>query len=128
VHGLVLDAEALALLDGPNVESKRRVIALLSEAVRRGLTVHVPATAFAQSFFDARRQSELMRFLERPYVRRHALDFAVARVIGAQRRRTRHLDVVDQHIAALARAFDATIVTSDSDYRKKLGVRSVVRV
>lgn len=128
MHGLVLDSEALALLDGRNIEKKRRLVALLSQAVTGDLPVHVPASAFAQAYFDGRRQAELMRLLARPYVRRDDLDFEVGRVIGAQRRRTKHLDVVDQHVAALARAFDLTIVTSDSDYTKKLGMRSVIRV
>ncbi len=128
MKGVVLDSQALALLDGKKSEKKRRLIALLSEAARAGLPMWVPSSVFAQSYFDGAKQAELMRFIARPWVTRQVLDFDIARKIGSERHRTRHLDVVDQHVAALSREADLTIVTSDSDYTEKLGLELVIRL
>ncbi len=82
----------------------------------------------AQAYFDGSRQAELMRFVARPYVSQAVLDFSAAKKVGVERHRTRHLDVVDQHVAVLAREKKLTIVTSDSDYTEKLGLELVVKV
>lgn len=114
--GLVFDARALALLDSKNNASRRRLVALVNEAACEGLSIHVPMTVLAQAYFDGKRQAELMRFLTRAYVKRETLDFDVAKRVGEERKRTRHYDVVDQHVAVVAQRGGLTVVTSDSDY------------
>lgn len=121
VKGYVLDAGPLGALDEHDASAKR-VIRILKRALELGLEVVVPAPALAQAFYDGRKQALLARLVGRPYVTVAALDGVAASHIGPLRKRFKHNDVVDVHVAWLARSHGLDVVTTDPDDMKKLGV------
>lgn len=59
--GLTFDAGALIAID----RGDGRMIAVLRDAVRKGLRLRVPAGVIGQAWRDGRRQATLARFLRR---------------------------------------------------------------
>jgi hypothetical protein len=121
MRGYVLDAGALGALDERD-QSAPRIARLLASAAVNELALVVPATALAQAYFDGGRQARLARLIAQTYIVLAVLDRTAAKEVGAMRHRTRHADVVDVHVAWLARTHDLTVVTSDPDDMRKLGV------
>jgi hypothetical protein len=120
-RGYALDAGALGAMDGRD-ESAKRVARVLARALDHDLDVVVPAGALAQTFYDGRKQARLSRLLGRPYVIVASLDRVAAVEIGPLRKQKNHDDVVDVHVAWLAKARDLSVVTSDPEDMAKLGV------
>lgn len=110
---VVLDAGALIALD----RNDRSAWALLRVAADGGAVVQVPAGVIAQAWRDGSRQALLSRAL------RHCdevpLDGLIARAAGLLCGRTGASDVIDATVAlaaaALDRAGDVTVVTTDPD-------------
>ena len=82
----------------------------------------VRASALAQAFFDGAKQAQLSRLIEQPYIAVAPLDRTAAKQIGPLRNSTRHDDVVDVHVAWLAKVHDLAIVTSDGKDMGRLGI------
>ena len=121
VEGYVLDTGPLGALDEHDASAKL-IARLLARAVEHDLDVVVPASALAQVFYDGRKQARLAGLLARPGVVVAALDGVAASHIGPLRKRFKHNDVVDVHVAWLANTRDLCVVTTDPDDMKKLGV------
>lgn len=119
--GYVLDAGGLGAIDGRD-ESAKRVARVLAHALYRDLEVIVPAGALAQVFYDGKKQAQLSKLIARPYVLVAPLDRTAAKEIGPLRKKTAHNDVVDVHVAWLARTRDFAVVTSDPKDMTSLGV------
>jgi hypothetical protein len=119
--GYAFDAGGLGALDGRD-ESAKRVARVLAHALRHDLPLVVPASAFAQAFYDGAKQARLSRLIEQPYVTVAPLDRGSARAIGPRRHRKRHDDVVDVHVAYIAETYDFAVVTSDGKDMRKLGI------
>lgn len=105
----VLDAGALIALgrrDG-------RMLALADELLHARTACHVPAGVVAQIWRATPRQHAVARLLRSSFLRIDALTDATAYRIGAFLAATGTSDVIDAHVALLARQLDATVVTSD---------------
>lgn len=109
--GLTLDTGALLALE----RGERRVRALLQRAVENQITIAVPAGVVAQAWHGGPRQARVARLLGDPAVHVVALDDLAARAVGLLCGRSGHPDVVDVHVALVARGDDAAVVTSDPD-------------
>ena len=109
--GLSLDTGALIAVERGN----RRVLALLDEAERHGLPIHVVAGVVAQAWRGGPRQARLARFLAVDGLEIPVLDSATARAVGELCGHTGHDDVVDVHVVLDARATGHLVVTSDPD-------------
>ena len=107
--GLVLDTGALLALE----RGQARVRALLRRASEAGLPLVVPAGVVAQAWRGGPRQARVARLLADPQVGVVALDDPVARAVGLLCGRSGHADVVDVHVALLARERRCPAVTSD---------------
>lgn len=105
---LVADAGALIALD----RGDRTVAARIEVARRRGMQVVTSSACVAQVWRDGARQSELARTLRAMDER--ALDQDSSRRVGELCARAGTGDVVDAHLATLARPGDV-VVTSDPD-------------
>lgn len=92
---------------------ERRVRALLQRAVEHQIAISIPAGVVAQAWLGGPRQARVARLLGDPAVTVVALDDLAARAVGLLCGRTGHADVVDVHVALVARQRNATIVTSD---------------
>ena len=121
LKGYALDAGGLGALDGRD-ESAKRVARVLAHALRHDLAVVVPASALAQALYSATRQAQLAKLVAQAYVTVAALDRSAAIEIGPRRHKARHEDVVDVHVAWLAKANDLAVVTSDGKDMRKLGI------
>ncbi|MCH9730697.1 MAG: PIN domain nuclease [Actinomycetia bacterium] len=106
---LTLDAGALLALE----RGQRRVRALLQRAVENHVAISIPAGVVAQSWRGGPRQARVARLLGDPTVDVVALDDLAARAVGLLCARSGHADVVDVHVALVARRRGATVVTSD---------------
>jgi len=120
-EGYVLDAGPLGALEERD-ESAKRVMRILQRAVEHDLAIVVPAGALAQAYYDGRKQALLARLIARPYISIAALDGTAAMHVGPLRKRAKHDDVVDVHVAWLAKARNLSVVTTDSDDMRRLGV------
>ena len=110
--GLTLDAGALLALDHP-----AKAIAMqarLTEAVRRGGTICVPAGAIAQAWRSSR-QVRLARLLKSRDIDVAVMTPNVARSVGLLCARSGHDDVIDVHVALCARERRHAVITSDPD-------------
>ncbi len=115
----VLDAGALV-----GVERRdRRVGALLRVLQRDGVDVVSSAGALAQVWRDGRRQANLARVLAGVEVAQ--LDEPAARKVGELLKANRTQDIVDAHVALLARAQDVVLTSDDVDIKALLRVRRV---
>lgn len=119
---LVLDAGALIDLE----HRGDHALALLEVAKREGEAVIVPATVLAQVWRGGP-QAEISRVL-RTGVSVPPLDEPAARAVGALLGLTGTRDVVDGHVAVLARYHGAVIVTSDPDDLRRLDPRATLHV
>lgn len=108
---VVLDSGALVALE----KRKAKVVALLAEVVAQRQAAHVPAGVVAQVWRGSPNQHALARLLRSRAVRIAPLSEDIALRIGVLLGTTRTRDVVDAHVALLARALGATVVTSDPD-------------
>ena len=107
--GFTLDAGALIALE----RSHRRIIALLYEASLRRARLSVPATALAQVLREPRRQAQLMRLLRQPLTDVVPLGRPHASFVGQLLRMSGGRDIVDAHVAIVARERNEAVVTSD---------------
>ena len=106
---VVLDAGALIALE----RGDRRVLALLQELIRGRVAAHVPATVVGQAWRGSPRQHGVTRLLKAEAVRVHPFSEQVAYRVGVLLASTRTADVVDAHVALLARSLAAPVLTSD---------------
>ncbi len=102
---VVLDAGALIAIE----QGDRPLLRTLELA--QG--VHIPAGALAQVWRDPRHQARLARFVETDGTLIYPLTELAAQAAGRLCALTGTSDVVDASVAVLARAVDASIVTSD---------------
>ena len=115
-RGLSLDSGALIAIEA----GQRRVLAVVDEALRGGVGVHVTAGVLAQVWRGGSAQARLSRVLNAHGVVIPALDAATARAVGVLSGRTRHTDVVDVHVVLHARAMGHLVMTSDPDDLRKV--------
>lgn len=108
---VVFDAGALIALE----RRDHRVLAVADELHRSRTVGHVPAGVLAQIWRGSPRQHPIMRLLAASLLRVDALTDAVAFRIGLLLTASGHSDVVDAHVALLARQLNATVLTSDPD-------------
>lgn len=122
--GLTLDTGALLALE----RGERRLRALLQRAVENRLPITVPAGVVAQAWRGGPRQARVARLLADPAVLVVALDELAGRAVGVVCGRTGHADIVDVHVALVARESDAAVVTSDPDdlHRVDASLRLIV--
>lgn len=109
IKGLTLDAGALIAFD----RCDRRVVVLLDEAERAGLSVVIPAGALAQAWRGGPRQARLARLVGSPPVQVVPLDEHAARVAGELCGVVGHFDVIDASVALCAAQRGHAVVTSD---------------
>lgn len=115
---VVLDAGALQSLE----RRGRRLRALEQLAATGEIALLVSSAVVAQVWRDPARQVPLVRLLRLGALTEHALDPVDARQVGVLLRERSGADVVDAHVAVLARRHDATVVTSDPGDLLRLGV------
>lgn len=113
---VVLDTGALLALE----RRDSRMVALLRELLASRRTAHVPAGVLAQAWRGSPRQHAISRLLKAGAVRVDDLTEATALRVGLLLAITGTRDVVDAHVALLARQLRATVVTSDPTDLKRL--------
>jgi PIN domain-containing protein len=114
--GLTVDAGALIALD----RGDRRMIALLAEAIKRGLTFRVPAGVVGQAWREGSRQVSLARFLAAQEVHVVPLDEQLSRACGELCGQSGTADVIDASVVIVAREQRDAIVTGDADDLRRL--------
>jgi hypothetical protein len=114
---LLLDAGALISVD----RGDRKVRAMLAVALQEGLPVRTGATALAQVWRDGARQANLSRVLAGIDVL--SLDGDGARRVGELLGATGTTDVVDAHVAVLARPGDHVLTSDPVDMARLLHAR-----
>lgn len=123
---LVLDAGALLAIDRRN----RRVGALLRLAQQERIAVRTSPAAVAQVWRHGARQAQLARTLAG--VAAPPLDLDTGKRLGLLLGATDSCDVVDAHVASLARAGDLVLTSDPDDLQRLLDAlavdASVVRV
>jgi hypothetical protein len=93
----------------------RRVTALVDEALRAKVDIHVVAGVLAQVWRGRPDQARLARMLNAAGVDVQPLDSAVARAVGELCGRSGHADVVDVHVVLHAREHGHRVVTTDPE-------------
>ncbi len=116
---LVLDAGALLAID----RRDRRVGALLRVAQQERIVVRTSPAAVAQVWRHGARQAPLARILTG--VAAPPLDLDTGRRLGVLLGTTGSCDVVDAHIASLARPGDRVLTSDPDDLRRLLDGLSV---
>ena len=109
--GLTLDTGALLALE----RGDARVRALLQRAIENRLSLAIPAGVVAQAWRGGPRQARVARLLSDSDVEVTSLDDVTARAVGLLCGRSGHSDIVDVHVALLARERRHHVVTSDPD-------------
>ncbi len=109
MSALTLDAGALIAFE----RNDRRLVVLLQRALRRELSLTVPAGVVGQVWRDGRTQARLARFLGSEPVSVIDLTDERARAAGQLCGVTGTRDVIDATVVLCARAHAAAIVTSD---------------
>lgn len=109
--GVTLDSGALIALD----KGDGRMIALLREALARGVSLRIPAGVVGQAWRDGRRRVALARLLRANEVEIVVLDGALGRASGELCGVAGVDDVIDASVVITARKHDGVIVTSDPD-------------
>lgn len=107
--GVVLDAGALIALD----RGDKRMIALLDQALARGVAFRVPVGVVGQAWRDGRVQATLARFLRADEVTIVPLDEQLARSCGELCGAANTSDIIDASVVILARERRDLIITSD---------------
>lgn len=108
---LVLDAGAFSALERRDT----RMLALADELHRRRRSALVPAGVVAQVWRGSARQHAVIRLIRANAVRVDPLSEDLAYHLGLLLATSGTSDVVDAHVAWLARRLRATVVTSDPD-------------
>jgi len=113
--GLVLDTGALIAFEGGD----RKVAALVEAARRRGEQVVTSSGCVAQAWRQGGpRQARLARLLNG--LVEQGLNARVSRRVGALCARAGSSDVVDAHLALLARDGDVLVTSDPTDLRRLL--------
>lgn len=107
----VLDSGALIALE----RRDPRMVALLEEAVNQRIAIYVPAGAVAQVWRASARQHALARLLASNVVRVEDLSASVALAVGSLLASSGTADVIDAHVALVARRVGGTVITSDPE-------------
>jgi hypothetical protein len=115
----VLDAGALVAVESRD----RRVGALLRVLQRDGVDIVSSAGAVAGVWRDGRRQANLARVLAGVDIAQ--LDEAAAKKVGELLKASRTEDIVDGHVALLARPHDVVLTSDDVEIKALLRVRQV---
>jgi hypothetical protein len=110
----VLDAGALVAVE----RDDRRVFAILKAAHERTTPMATSAGVLAQVWHDGARQATLATVLRRCEV--VDLTAGAAKLIGPLLRATSTKDVVDAHVALLARPGDAVVTSDPGDFHRLL--------
>ncbi len=113
---LVLDSGALIGFE----RSDRRTVGHISRAMGLGEVIAVPTPVVAQVWRDGRTQARLARLLASDACNTIPLDDLTARTAGEICRISGTTDVVDATVVAVARGYDAPVLTSDSDDLRRL--------
>lgn len=113
----VLDAGALVAHERRN----GKVAALLQVAAQHRIEMVLPSAVLAQVWRDGARQAILSRMLRNPGLVEAPLHHGDAKRIGELLRDSRTTDVVDAHVAVLARRLEAPVITSDPGDISNLG-------
>ena len=108
---LVLDSGAMIALERRDT----RMLALADELHRARRIGYVPAGVVAQTWRGSARQHAAMRLLRAGALRVDPLSEDVAYRLGLLLAKSGTSDVIDAHVALLARRLRATVVTSDPD-------------
>lgn len=108
---VVLDAGALIALERRDT----RLLALADELHRQRQVAHVPTGVVAQTWRGSARQHATARLLRAQAVRVDPLSEDLAYQLGILLGSSGSTDVVDAHVALLARRLRATVLTSDPD-------------
>ncbi|MGH4026607.1 MAG: PIN domain-containing protein [Pseudonocardiaceae bacterium] len=108
---VVLDTGALIALERRDT----RLLALADELHRQRQVAHVPTGVVAQTWRGSARQHAVVRLLRAQAVRVDPLSEDVAYQLGILLGSSGTTDVVDAHVALLARRLRATVLTSDPD-------------
>jgi predicted nucleic acid-binding protein len=117
-------ARPLTLDTGALIALERRVgrfYALMLQAHQQGRVIHIPTTALAQAWRGAGpRMAPLSRLLKQPTVVVAPLGQAEAQAVGRLCAARGTTDIVDAHVALVARATGSLLVTSDPDDLQRL--------
>lgn len=116
---LVLDAGALLAID----RRDRQIGALLRVAQQERIPVRTSPAAVAQVWRDGARQAQLARVLAG--VAAPPLDLGIGKHLGTLLGTSRTCDVVDAHVASLARAGDQVLTSDPDDLRHLLDALSI---
>lgn len=117
---IVADAGALIALD----RGDRAVAARIDAAQRRGVQVVTSSACVAQVWRDGGgRQSRLARLLKG--IDEHPLDPGTSRNVGELCASAGTSDVVDAHVASLAKAGDVVLTSDDRDLTALLAAARV---
>ena len=116
---LVLDAGALLAIE----RRDRQVGALLRVAQQERIAVRTSPAAVAQVWRHGARQAQLARVLAG--VAAPPLDLDTGKRLGALLSVTDSCDVVDAHVASLARAGDRVLTSDPDDLRHLLDALSI---
>ncbi len=108
---IVLDAGAMIALERRNT----RMLALADELYGARRIGYVPAGVVAQTWRGSARQHATVRLLRAGAVRVDPLSEDVAYRLGLLLGKSGTSDVIDAHVALLARRLQATVLTSDPD-------------
>ncbi|MBA3906174.1 MAG: PIN domain-containing protein [Pseudonocardiales bacterium] len=108
---VVLDAGALIALERRDT----RMLALADELHRSRRSAFVPAGVVAQAWRGSARQHAVLRLIRAKAVRVDPLTEDVATALGLLLARSSTSDVIDAHVAWLARRLGATVMTADPD-------------
>lgn len=111
MNSVVLDAGALIALE----RCDPRMVALASEIVEARCQAHTPAGVVAQVWRGSPQQHATVRLIKSGVVRVDPLTDEVAFQLGQLLAASGTSDVIDSHVALLARRVRGTVVTSDPD-------------
>ncbi len=114
-----LDAGALIVLEKRN----RRMLALLEALVHGRSAAHVPAGVLAQVWRGTSKQHPIARLVKTRAARVHPLTERLAYSVGSLLAASKTTDVVDAHVALLARSLGASVITSDPNDLARLDPR-----
>jgi hypothetical protein len=91
----------------------KRMVALADEIVRHRIAAFVPSCVVAQVWRGSARQHAVARLLHANAIRVDPLDQKTAFEVGARFAETGTSDVIDGHVALLARRVGGVVLTSD---------------
>lgn len=116
MRAAVLDAGAFIALERRDA----RALALVAELVQGRRVGHAPAGVVAQVWRGSPRQQALMRLLRTGAIRVESMSEEIALHIGLLLAAAGTSDVIDAHVALLARRVGAVVVTADADDLRRL--------